>query len=86
MVQLTPKENFILDVNLRQSLNVQLNQHKVMNSDGPTPWRNNDIKEIYLSHYELWNSKVHFQFSTLSSQKHFQPGSFLHQITLDVSH
>jgi len=75
-----------LEVDLCQSTNVQLYQHKVMNSDGPTPWRTNDIKEIYLSHYELLNSKVNFQFFTSSSQKHFQSGSFLHQITLDQSH
>jgi len=36
MVQLTPMEDFNLEVNLYQSLNVQLYQHKVMNSDGPT--------------------------------------------------
>jgi len=57
-----------------------------MNCDGLTPWRNNDIKQIYLSHYELWNSKVHFQFFTLSSQKHFQLATCLHQIILDLSH
>ena len=86
MVQLTPMENFNLEVNLYQSPNVQLYQHKVINSDGPTLWENNDIKQIYLSHYELWKSKVHFQFFTLSSQKHFQTGSFLHQIILHLSH
>jgi len=67
MVQLTPKENFNFEVNLCQSSNVQLYHHKVMHSDGPTPWRSNGLKQIYLSHYELWNSKVHFQFFTLSS-------------------
>jgi len=66
-----------MEAHLYQSLNVRLYQHKVMNSDGPTVWRNN-IKQIYLSHYGLWNSKVHLQFFTLSSQKHFQTGSFLH--------
>jgi len=86
MVQLTPQENFNLEVNLCQSTNVQLYQHKVVNSDGPMPWRNNDIKQTYLSRYELWNSKGHIQFFTLSPQKHFQPGSFLHQITLNLSH
>jgi len=67
MVQLTPKESFSLELNLYQSTNVQLYEHNVMNSDRPTPWRNNDIRQIYLSHYELWNSKVQFQFFTSSS-------------------
>ena len=37
MVQLTPEENFNLEVNLYQSLNVQLFKHKVINSSGTTP-------------------------------------------------
>ena len=86
MVQLNPMENFNLEVILYQNLNVKLYQQKVMNSDGSTLWKNNGIKQKYLCHYELWNSKIHFQFFTLSSQKHFQTGSFLHQIILDLSH
>ena len=39
-----------------------------------------------LSHYELWKIKVHFQFFTLSLQKHVYPGSFLHQTTLVLNH
>jgi len=37
MIQFTPKNNFNLEVDLCQSTNVQLYQHKVMNSDEPTP-------------------------------------------------
>jgi len=63
MVQFTPKRNFNLEVHLCQSTNVQLYQHKVMNSSGTTLWRNNDLKQICFPHYELWNSKVHFPCS-----------------------
>jgi len=66
MAQLTPKENCNLKVNLCQSINVQLYQHKVMNSDGPTPWRSNDIKQIP---FPLWIMKQQSTFSVFHLER-----------------